>query len=70
MSTFNIITLTYEENVAILTINQPKTMNALSTEVLEEIGEALTQVDNNLDCRVLVVTGAGEKSFVAGANFA
>lgn len=70
MSTFNIITLTYEENVAILTINQPKTMNALSTEVLEEIGEALTQVDNNLDCRVLVVTGAGEKSFVAGANIA
>ena len=70
MSAFNTISLTFEESIALLTINQPKSMNALTTEVLSEIGEALSQVEKNLECRVLIITGAGEKSFVAGANIA
>lgn len=70
MSAFNTISLTFEESIALLTINQPKSMNALTTEVLSEIGEALSQVEENLECRVLIITGAGEKSFVAGANIA
>lgn len=68
MTEFNTIELVVEDAIAILTINQPKSLNALTTEVLSEIGQAIEEVENNLDIRALIITGAGEKSFVAGAN--
>lgn len=53
--------------VAVLTINRPKALNALNSAVLDEINETLEAVD--LDTvRALIITGAGEKSFVAGAD--
>ena len=53
--------------VGIITINRPKALNALNSAVLEELDATLDQVD--LDAvRCLVLTGAGEKSFVAGAD--
>ena len=56
-----------EGMVGIITINRPKALNALNSEVLEELDATLDQVD--LDAvRCLVLTGAGEKSFVAGAD--
>ena len=60
---------TYEVEgaVGILTIDRPKALNALNSEVLEDLNAALDQVD--LDTvRCLILTGAGEKSFVAGAD--
>ncbi|MCI9073665.1 MAG: enoyl-CoA hydratase [Lachnospiraceae bacterium] len=52
---------------AILTINREKALNALNSQVLEELGAALDAV--NLDeVRCLILTGAGQKSFVAGAD--
>lgn len=61
--------VTYEQEgyVGIITINRPKALNALNSQVLEEIKEAFESVDLNA-VRALVLTGAGEKSFVAGAD--
>ncbi|WP_273477986.1 enoyl-CoA hydratase-related protein [Ignavigranum ruoffiae] len=68
MTEFKTIELVIEDAIATLIINQPKSLNALTTEVLSEIGQAIEEVENNLDIRALIITGAGEKSFVAGAN--
>lgn len=64
------ILLTVEGHVATLTINRPKALNALSTQVLTEMKEALTEVENNADVYALIITGAGDKAFVAGADIA
>ena len=61
--------VTYEQtgHIAVMTINRPKALNALNKQVLTEINEVLDQVDVNT-VRCMIVTGAGEKSFVAGAD--
>lgn len=56
------------EGVATLTINSPRTMNALNSSVLEELGSALEALDRDPEVKVIVLTGAGEKAFVAGAD--
>lgn len=53
--------------VAVLTINRPKALNALNSAVLDELNAALDAIDLN-EVRALIITGAGEKSFVAGAD--
>ncbi len=61
--------ITYEQEgqVGIITINRPKALNALNSQVLEEIEAAFKAID--LDAvRAVILTGAGEKSFVAGAD--
>ena len=64
------ILLNTEGHVAIITINRPKALNALSTQVLTELNEALDQVNENKDVYCVIITGAGDKSFVAGADIA
>lgn len=64
------ILVNYEGHVATITINRPKALNALSTQVLTELNQALDEVTANNDVYALVLTGAGEKSFVAGADIA
>jgi len=61
----------YEEEgtTAILTINRPKALNALNSQVLDELDKTLDNIDTT-KIRALIVTGAGEKSFVAGADIA
>ena len=63
--------ITYETEgfVGILTINRPKALNALNSQVLGEIDEVLDAVDLE-NTRALILTGAGDKSFVAGADIA
>lgn len=56
-----------EGAVAVLTINRPKALNALNSAVLDELNEAIDAIDLN-EVRALIITGAGEKSFVAGAD--
>ncbi len=53
--------------VAVLTINRSKALNALNSAVLDELNAALDAIDLN-EVRALIITGAGEKSFVAGAD--
>ncbi|HZS82804.1 MAG TPA: enoyl-CoA hydratase/isomerase family protein [Stellaceae bacterium] len=60
--------LTYEteDRVAILTLNRPERMNALSKRLVEEIKAAIAAADADPEIRVLIVTGAGDKAFSAG----
>ncbi|MCE8023415.1 MULTISPECIES: enoyl-CoA hydratase-related protein [Halomonadaceae] len=51
-----------------LTINRPKALNALNSAVLTELEALLTELEKRSDLRALLITGAGEKSFVAGAD--
>lgn len=57
-----------EDGVGTLTINRPKSMNALNSDTLTEIGAALTEIKNDPAVKVLVITGSGQKAFVAGAD--
>lgn len=56
-----------KEKYAIITINREKALNALNSQVLDELNATLDAVDVN-EVRCLILTGAGEKSFVAGAD--
>lgn len=60
--------LEIEGGVAKLTINRPKVMNALNDQTLRELASALDECKANDDVRCVVLTGAGEKAFVAGAD--
>ena len=55
--------------VGVITINRPEALNALNTEVIQDLDTVLDSIDLGTT-RVLVLTGAGEKSFVAGADIA
>ncbi|MES2701706.1 MAG: enoyl-CoA hydratase-related protein [Bacteroidota bacterium] len=52
----------------IITINRPDKMNALNKDVIEELGKAIDEVYNNEEIKTAIITGAGEKAFVAGAD--
>ena len=55
-------------NIAVATINRPKALNALNSEVLADLGELVEIVKADSEIRALVITGSGEKAFVAGAD--
>ena len=61
------ITYEAEGQIGIITINRPKELNALNSTVLDELDKTLDGVDLE-SIRCLILTGAGEKSFVAGAD--
>ena len=54
--------------VAILTVNRPKVLNALNTQTLDELRRAILELRFDDGVRAIVLTGAGEKSFIAGAD--
>jgi len=56
------------DGVGVLTFNRPKALNALTTNTLEEVKEVLESIALAREIRVLVLTGAGDKAFVAGAD--
>jgi len=62
--------LLYEkrDGIAFITFNRPKVLNALNRQTIEELRDALLDAKNDDAVRVLILTGAGEKSFVAGAD--
>ncbi len=62
------IIMDIKEGIATITFNRPKALNALNSALLEEFSQALDSVVTNEDIRVLILTGSGEKSFVAGAD--
>ncbi|WP_261510231.1 enoyl-CoA hydratase/isomerase family protein [Chryseobacterium paludis] len=67
MSYENIL-LKKEDKLAIITINRPESLNALNAKTIQEISTALDELDSDNSCRVVILTGSGEKSFVAGAD--
>jgi enoyl-CoA hydratase len=57
-----------ENLIATITINRPDQLNALNTETIGEIGDAINSTKDDESVRVIIITGAGEKAFVAGAD--
>ena len=57
-----------KDGIACITFNRPKSLNALNSLLLAEFSQALDSIAADENIRVLVLTGAGEKSFVAGAD--
>lgn len=53
-----------------ITINRPDKLNALNRETIAELGQAIKRADENPEIKVIILTGAGEKAFVAGADIA
>jgi enoyl-CoA hydratase/carnithine racemase len=56
--------------IAIVTINRPERLNALNSAVVAEIGQVLDDLDHQADLRAVVLTGAGERAFIAGGDVA
>jgi enoyl-CoA hydratase len=62
------ITLTKNEGIALLTINRPNQLNALNKQTLGEISAAFEGMRDDVETKVVILTGSGEKAFVAGAD--
>src|SRR5215831_6120639 len=62
--------LLYEKktNIAFITVNRPAVRNALNTATMKELSSAFEQAKNEDDVRVVILTGSGDKAFVAGAD--
>lgn len=68
MSYSNIRLETDQDGVALVTVNRPEKLNALNRNIMEELSDAFTRARGDAAIRALIVTGAGEKAFVAGAD--
>src|SRR6476469_10888402 len=66
--TFENLLVDRDGGVAILTINRPKVLNALNPQTLDELRRAILDLKRDDTVRAVVLTGAGEKSFIAGAD--
>ena len=56
--------------ISILTINRPEKLNSLNAQVIQEIRSAFRNLESDPETRVIIITGAGEKAFIAGADIA
>lgn len=62
------VTLARDGDLAVLTLDRPEALNALSFAIIREIGDALDRVAEDNSVRALLITGAGDKAFCAGAD--
>ncbi len=60
--------LCYENGLAVMVINRPQALNALNAETIQQISQALDEIEADPANRVLLITGSGDKAFVAGAD--
>src|SRR2546423_2230955 len=67
-ATFDNIRFDRKDQIAYVTINRPKVLNALNAATMGELRTVFTQLKDDGNVRVVILTGAGEKSFVAGAD--
>ena len=65
---FDNLLLEHDGPVAIVTINRPAVLNALDTPTTDELRRAILQLKHDTSVRVVIITGAGEKAFIAGAD--
>jgi enoyl-CoA hydratase len=66
--TYESILFQFDQGIATITFNRPKALNALNQALLAELSRALDHIAADENIRVLILTGAGEKAFVAGAD--
>jgi len=64
------LTVSHEEGIGYITINRPKKLNALNKETISELHEAFKAADQDQAIKAIILTGSGEKAFVAGADIA
>lgn len=65
---FNTLLVHLENDISIITIDRPKKLNALNKETISEFHHAIKEADANKNVRAIILTGNGEKAFVAGAD--
>jgi enoyl-CoA hydratase len=65
---YNTLLTQLENGTMTITINRPDKMNALNKDVIEDLGKAFDEVYSNNEIKTVILTGAGEKAFVAGAD--
>ncbi len=65
---YNNIHIEENDSLATITINRPKKLNALNKETINELHNAFAELENDESIRVILLTGSGEKAFVAGAD--
>ncbi|MGH9385633.1 MAG: enoyl-CoA hydratase-related protein [Vicinamibacterales bacterium] len=65
---FDNLLLERDDAIAVVTFNRPKVLNALNSQTLNELETALNALEAEVNVRAIVLTGAGEKAFVAGAD--
>jgi len=65
---FNNILVDLDDNVAVVTVNRPKKLNALNTATIKELHLAFKSLEKDKKVRVIILTGAGDKAFIAGAD--
>ena len=57
-----------ENGITTISINRPSKLNALNRETIQELHNALEEAENAAKTKVVIITGSGEKAFVAGAD--
>src|SRR2546423_11908084 len=68
MSNYQYILVERDERVGIVTLNRPKELNALNTDLVGELADSMEDFDRDDEIRCIVLTGAGERAFAAGAD--
>src|SRR3974390_2137747 len=66
--TYENILLEKKNSIAYVTVNRPKVLNALNMATMEELRAAFTDIKSDASVRVAILTGSGEKAFIAGAD--
>ncbi|PYV89049.1 MAG: enoyl-CoA hydratase, partial [Acidobacteria bacterium] len=66
--TFSNILFEKKNRIAYVTVNRPKVLNALNMATMDELRASFHEIKNDAEIRVVILTGAGEKAFIAGAD--
>src|SRR5688500_11161754 len=65
---YQTLLITLEENILTVTVNRPDKLNAINEVVMRELGQVVQQIYSDQEIRSAIITGAGPKAFVAGAD--
>jgi len=67
---FENILVSQQDHIATITMNRPTKLNALNKATIQELHDAFAELDSDVNIRAIIITGSGEKAFVAGADIA
>lgn len=65
---YKTVNLEFDNNIAIITLNRPEVMNALNSQLLDELANSIDELAKRKEIKVCIITGAGDTAFVAGAD--
>ena len=70
MSQYTNLLFEVKDSIGMITLHRPKALNALNTELLQELSNLLDRIKEDTSIGIVIITGSGEKAFVAGADIA